>query len=222
MSGVRIVIFAKAPLPGVVKTRLIPTLGAEGAAQLARRMLEHTVAQAQAAAVGPVELCVTPSGDAAPWQSLSLSRNVAWSDQGEGDLGERMGRAVQRVTAMGESILLIGTDCPELGAVHLRHAAASLQRSDATMIPTADGGYVLIGLNQYHASLFENIAWSTNGVARETLRRFQQLNWTVQDNVRLHDIDEPADLEWLPAGWLDPAPQHGQARRPPCADHENH
>lgn len=208
MSGARVVIFAKAPLPGLAKTRLIPSLGAAGAASLAQRMLRHTLAQALAAAVGPVELCVDPAPQDAVWQSLPVPAAVIWSDQGEGDLGTRMARATRRVTATGDSILLIGTDCPALDAPRLCTAAAALQQADATMIPTVDGGYVLIGLKRFHPTLFEDIAWSTESVAQETLQRLRTLNWTVQEHPMLRDIDEPADLAWLPAGWLEPVRPH--------------
>jgi rSAM/selenodomain-associated transferase 1 len=201
VNRVRIVIFAKAPVPGLAKTRLIPALGAQGAADLARRMLDHTVAQALAAEVGPVELCVTPLPGNAAWQGLTLPASVTWSDQGDGDLGERMARAAQRVTGARESLLLIGTDCPALDAAQLRRAATSLQYFDATLVPTADGGYVLLGLNRFHASLFEDVEWSTDSVANETRRRLARLGWRVQDEPAVHDIDEPADLPWLPQGW---------------------
>ena len=208
MSRVRIVIFAKAPLPGQAKTRLIPTLGAQGAADLAQRMLTHTLGQALAAAVGPVELCVTPFSDETAWQSLAVPATVAWSDQGEGDLGTRMARAAQRVTDAGESVLIIGTDCPALDATRLRRAATSLQTFDATLVPTADGGYVLLGLNRFHASLFEDIEWSTDSVALETRRRLEQLGWKLHSHPMLRDIDEPDDLRWLPEEWRPPAREH--------------
>ena len=182
MNRVRIVVFAKAPVPGLAKTRLIPALGAQGAADLAQRMLDHTLAQALAAEVGPVELCVAPSPDDAAWRDQARPASVTWSDQGDGDLGERMARAVQRVTGAGESLLLIGTDCPALDAALLRRAADSLQQFDATLVPTADGGYVLLGLNRFHASLFEDIEWSTGTVAAETRRRLAGLAWTVKDH----------------------------------------
>jgi rSAM/selenodomain-associated transferase 1 len=201
-GGVRIVIFAKAPLPGQVKTRLIPSLGAQGAADLARRMLTHTLAQAVAAAVGPVEFCVSPSPQDPAWESMGVPAVARWSDQGDGDLGTRMARAAQRTLAAGEAVLLIGTDCPALDAGHLRHAATVLQQVDATIIPTSDGGYVLLGLNRFHCRLFEGIEWSTPGVARETRRRLVELGWGVQEAAPLHDIDEPADLRWLPSDWL--------------------
>lgn len=199
MKPVRIVIFAKAALPGFAKTRLIPALGAQGAAELAQRMLAHALRRALAARVGPVELCVTPSPSESIWQTYPLPAAVQLTDQGEGDLGERMARAAQRVTDGGESVLLVGTDCPALDAVRLQQAAASLQTTDATLVAAFDGGYVLLGLNRYHATLFSNMAWGTHQVGMETLRRMHKLNWTVSQQPALHDIDEAADLQWLPA-----------------------
>jgi rSAM/selenodomain-associated transferase 1 len=203
MKPVRIVIFAKAPQPGFAKTRLIPSLGAQGAADLARRLLIHTVRTALAAKVGPVELCVTPSAEPAIWQSLAIADAVQWSEQGEGDLGDRLSRATQRIIAGGESVLLIGTDCPDLSAIYLKQAARALQSNDATLFPAFDGGYVLLGLNRFHESLFSGIAWSTKTVAVDTLCRLEQLRWAVQNHQMLHDIDEPIDLKWLPRTWLE-------------------
>lgn len=209
MKSVRIVVFAKAPQPGFAKTRLIPVLGAQGAADLARRMLEYTLDKALAANVGQVELCVAPSAAEPEWQALALPDALMWSDQGEGDLGEKMARAAQRVLecgkSAGESILLIGTDCPQLSVDHLRQAASALGQADAAFIPTFDGGYALLGLQRFHPSLFANMAWSTDNVAFETLRRLGQLGWTVHGQPMLHDIDEPADLKWLPKTWLEAA-----------------
>ncbi|MBW8467152.1 MAG: TIGR04282 family arsenosugar biosynthesis glycosyltransferase [Thiobacillus sp.] len=195
----RIVIFAKAPVAGLAKTRLIPALGAQGAALLATALLDHAVAQALASGVGPVELCVTPAPADPLWSGLALQATLTWSDQGDGDLGERMARAAQRVLDAGEPVLLMGTDCPALTAARIREAAASLTAADATLVPAFDGGYVLLGLNHFDASLFAGIAWSTATVAQETRRRVEQIGWSLRTLPTLHDIDEPADLRWLPA-----------------------
>ena len=205
MKPVRVVIFAKAPLAGFAKTHLIPALGRQGAAELAQRLLRHTLREALAAQVGPVELCVTPSPDQAIWQTLSLPGSVHLTDQGEGDLGERMARAARRVMDAGESVLLIGTDCPQLDVARLQQAATALQHTHATLVPAFDGGYVLLGLNQFDASVFSAIAWSTDSVAKETLHRLQQLEWRVTSWPMLHDIDEPSDLTCLPPTWRIPA-----------------
>lgn len=199
----RIVIFAKAPLPGLAKTRLIPALGAAGAAQLAQRMLSHTVAQALEAQTGEVELCVSPDPDSPLWQEFRDVRwKVHWQAQGGGDLGERLARAAERVVASGSPVLLIGTDCPALTAGRLHEAAQQLATHDAAMIPSRDGGYVLLGLNRFDARLFTGVAWSTDQVAAMTLDRIAQLRWSVACLPTLQDIDEPGDLAALPPDWI--------------------
>ncbi len=202
MTPTRIIVIAKAPLPGFAKTRLIPALGAHGAARLARRMLDHALDTARGAAIGPVELCAAPDPGNPSWHDVAVPADVAWSAQGTGDLGERMARAAQSACARGERVLLIGTDCPALTATALRDAAYALNQHHASLLPTFDGGYALLGLRQFHASLFDNMPWSTASVATETLRRAAQADWTVKLLPPLHDIDEPADLRWLPTAWL--------------------
>ncbi len=198
MTATRILIFAKAPVPGRVKTRLIPALGAEGAARLARCMLAHTLAQARMAGLGPVELCASPGLDHPDWAGCSLPAGVVGSDQGEGDLGERMSRAIRRRLPGDERLLLIGTDCPALGCQHLREAAAALDGNDATLYPTADGGFQLLGLHRFQHELFLGIPWSTPAVASLILARIRSSGWSVTVGQTLHDIDLPADLTQLP------------------------
>ena len=196
MSGVttRIVIFAKAPVAGKVKTRLIAVLGEEGAARLAQRMLADTVEQAKKAGLSTPQLCATPHPDDPSWEE-HLPSGLWLTDQGPGDLGQRLAAATRRLIDDGEHILLIGTDCPALDANCLREAAAQLTTHDAVMHPATDGGYVLFGLVRTHPSLFENIAWSTNSVAETTISRIQALGWSLFVGETLSDIDEPADLD---------------------------
>lgn len=201
MSATRIVIIAKAPIPGFCKTRLVPALGAQGAAHLAQRMLVHAVDAALAARLGPVELCVTTAMQAFDWSTLGLPGGLDWTEQGEGDLGARMSRAAQRVTADGTPILLIGTDCPALDATLLREAAAALHQHDAAMVPTPDGGYALLGLRRHHPHLFEAMPWSTADVADQTRQRAAHLGWRLHNLPMLPDIDDPDDLRWLPVAW---------------------
>ncbi|MFN3630036.1 MAG: TIGR04282 family arsenosugar biosynthesis glycosyltransferase, partial [Casimicrobiaceae bacterium] len=141
-----VLILAKLPVPGAVKTRLIPALGAEGAARLAERMLAHSITEAIAAQIGPVELCldVPPEHpDAQRWRAYP---GVTLGCQGEGDLGERMQRALARALAHSQGALLIGTDLPGLGRAELRAAAQTLATHDVVFLPTEDGGYGLVGL----------------------------------------------------------------------------
>lgn len=201
MNTCRIVVFAKAPLAGFAKTRLIPALGAEGAADLARSLLDHAIRQALDAAVGSVELCMTPADEAA-WKDVTLPVSMMRSAQGDGDLGQRMARASERVIAAGESIILTGTDCPALDARCLRRIAQGLGETNTVMVPAVDGGYVALGLNRFHPALFSGIAWSTQTVAFQTRCRIARLGWSGRQLPALHDIDRAIDLQWLPAGLI--------------------
>ena len=172
-----------------MKTRLIPALGPEGAARLAREMLERTVDEALATGL-EVELCGDP--DAASW--FEPRSGLALTAQGEGDLGARLARAARRALEQGP-VLLIGADCPALDRPRLAAAAAALAAHDVVLHPAEDGGYVLLGLRRFDPSLFDDMPWSTDSVAGETVRRIEALGWSLAIGETLHDIDEPADLE---------------------------
>jgi hypothetical protein len=193
----RIIVFAKAPQPGRVKTRLIPALGEQGAAELARRMLLDTLHAALAAGIGEVELCSEPMITDPAWRDVPLPQGIAFTGQGGGDLGERMARAFRYGLAQADGVLLIGTDCAEISAQLLREAARSLQRHDAVIHRSYDGGYTLLGLKRFDASLFSDIPWSTPAVAGITLSRLEQLGWSVDAEKMVHDVDEPQDLQHL-------------------------
>ncbi len=199
---IRIVIFAKAPLPGLAKTRLSPALGTAGAADLARKLLCHCVDEALKADIGPVELCVSPTEQHPVWRELDIPSTVFWSEQGEGDLGERLARVTQRLTSNDEAVLLIGSDCPGLTAAKLQAAAAALNQHDACLHPVSDGGYALLGLCRDLPSLFMDMPWSTSAVAELTRRRILEEGWTLKVLESLHDIDEPQDLQYLPQNWV--------------------
>ena len=194
MRATRIVIFVKAPVPGRVKTRLIPALGEAGAARLARDMLEATVREAKAAGLGTPELCADPDPEDEVWQGLLPQVGLRVTAQGEGDLGERLARAAGRVIGGGENVLLIGSDCPALDSKRLRAAADELETCDAFMHPTEDGGYALLGLRRFDARVFADIPWSSEKVAAETSARFEALGWSLGVGETLRDVDEPHDL----------------------------
>ena len=197
MRGTRIVIFAKAPVPGKAKTRLAPALGENGAAELAHRMLLDTWRQAKAVHVADAELCVDPDPADDEWEGLLPSDAAPISGQGQGDLGQRLARAAQRVIAGGERIILIGTDCPGLTTRRLTDACRELEGHEAVIHPTFDGGYALLGLNRFDPSIFSGIEWSTASVASATMGRIRALGWSLHLGETLRDIDEPADLEGL-------------------------
>ena len=199
----RVLVFAKEPVAGRVKTRLIPALGAEGAAALARTMLDHSVAAAVAAGIGPVELV----GDPHPAGWATPANGVIWSAQQGHDLGDRMGEAVARALAHGERVLVTGTDCPAFDAAKIAEAAATLDDHDAAVIPALDGGYAAIGLRRFDPSLFEGVRWSGPHTLADTLARLATLGWSVWLGAPLADIDEPADLVHAPAAWLASPPR---------------
>lgn len=192
MAETRIVIMAKAPVAGSAKTRLIPLLGADGAARAAAQMLALTVRHAVDAGLGMPELCASPAPDDVAWHG-HLPPGVRLSDQGDGDLGARLGAAAARVIAAGERVMLIGSDCPALDAARLRQAAAALDAHDAVLLPARDGGYVLLGLKRSDPALFRDMPWSSSAVAGLTRRRIAELGWSLFIGDTLADVDDPAD-----------------------------
>lgn len=194
----QLVIMAKAPLAGQVKTRLIPALGAQGAAQLAQCMLARTVAAALAARgqhIHGVTLCASPDPQDPAWSTLGLPSDLNWSAQGDGDLGQRMSRAGQIALSKKEHVLLVGTDLPQLSSELLQSAAKALLTHEACLLPTADGGYGLLGLSAWQP-VFDDMPWSTPEVCALTLQRLSHTS--VWIGPTLHDIDEPADLVHWP------------------------
>jgi hypothetical protein len=206
---------AKAPVAGHAKTRLIPALGAAGAAALAERLLDHAVRQAVAADIGPVELCGAPEFDHATadpaahpaFVRLRGQFPIQLTAQGTGDLGKRMHRAFERVLGSTHGnprrALLIGTDAPALDAALLNEAADALIRTDAVFVPAHDGGYALVGLRRPAIQLFEQMLWSTPTVMARTRERLAAAGLRHVELPPQHDIDEPADLLHLSPGWLE-------------------
>jgi len=190
-----IVIMAKAPVPGLAKTRLIPALGADGAAALAHRLLVHATRQALAAAIGPVELYIAPDVGHASVVALSRTYGVELHAQGEGDLGARMHRVFVR---HGGPVLLMGSDAPSIDAALLRQAAAALESHDAVFVPAHDGGYALVGLRAPCASLFEAMHWSSPGVMMHSRARLAAAGLHHLELAPVHDIDEAEDLVHVP------------------------
>ena len=194
LRQVQIAVLAKAPIAGLAKTRLIPALGPPGAARLQRQLTRSAVRVAQAAGLGPVTLWAAPTAEHRFFRAMVRTTGVACLTQPSGDLGQRMHTAFQRHCAQGP-LLLTGTDSPPLQPDHLHRAArALLEGDDAVFFPAADGGYVLVGLRQPQAALFDGIAWSTPTVMAETRRLAQALGLRVREFETLWDVDTPADL----------------------------
>jgi rSAM/selenodomain-associated transferase 1 len=192
VEPVAITILAKAPLPGFAKTRLAPVLGEDGAAALQERLTARAVAAACDAATGPVTLWATPDTSHQSFHALAQRHAITLRPQPEGDLGARMLTAIEMAAG---ACLVVGTDCPAIGAGELRSAAAHLRSGiDAVLIPASDGGYVLIGLRQPQPALFRDMPWGRDCVAAETRRRMAHLGLSWREPARLWDIDRPEDL----------------------------
>jgi len=191
-----VLVFARAPVPGRVKTRLVPALGAAGAARVHRALVRRTLAAAAAVRGACVELWC----DGGPPHPF-LRREAACVGarvrvQPPGDLGARMAHALRRALARGRGpAVLVGTDCPELDAGHLEAAFRALERGrDAVLGPALDGGYVLIGLRRPCGALFHGIRWGTGEVLAETRRA------AAAAGVRVRELAPRADLD-LPEDW---------------------
>jgi len=190
----RILIFAKAPRPGEVKTRLVPPLTPQAAADLHRELLEATVARLAAAHIAPIELWCAPYTQCEPFPSLADRHPIGLHGQTQGDLGIRMAHATADALDRGAAVVLVGTDCPPLNAAYVREAVCALQERDAVLGPAEDGGYVLLGLRRTVPQLFTRIPWGTDAVARLTRERLAALAWKWTELPTLWDVDRPADL----------------------------
>ena len=190
-----LMVFARVPQPGRVKTRLIPLLGPQGAARLHARLAERTLSTASAAGFDRVELVCSPGIDHAFFTSKQKRFGVDLRPQGRGDLGDRMYRAFERALRSHPHAVLVGSDCPALRPADLRAAARALQAGvDAVLSPAEDGGYALIGLRRVSRRLFDGIAWSTPQVLAQTRRRLKQLRWHWKELRTVWDVDRPEDM----------------------------
>ncbi|NPD68747.1 glycosyltransferase [Lichenicola cladoniae] len=186
----RLVLFTRYPDPGRAKTRLIPAIGAAAAASLHRRLTERAVATLRAAGRS-IELRTT---GADPCRfSAWLGDGLAPTDQGEGDLGQRLDRA-----AALPPVILLGADVPDLQVRHLEAAASALETYPAVIGPAEDGGYYLLGLARPMPFLFDAMPWGTERVLAETMARLDRHGASYATLETLADLDRPEDLARWP------------------------
>ncbi len=195
-----LLIFTRYPTPGQVKTRLIPALGPAGAADLMRRLTAHTLQRAQAfAALQDISLVVYYDGGSTLQMQGLFGQHLCYRPQANGDLGTRLLAALtEALAAHCQPVVIIGSDCPDLSEAILFEAFARLQDHDLVLGPALDGGYYLIGLQDRHAALFQQIPWGTEMVLALTLQRADQLGLHTVLLPPLRDIDRPEDLPSLP------------------------
>jgi uncharacterized protein len=195
----RILIFTRYPVPGKVKTRIIPALGATGAARLHRRMTQHIVANARGLAKdGAIRVCVCFTGAPAKKVRAWLGDDLLYVPQLGADLGARQNAAFcEAFRAGSESVLAVGSDIPGLTRDILGHALETLGSSDVVIGPALDGGYYLIGMQRAHPELFANIDWGGSHVFEQTRAAAERLGLKLAVLPMLSDVDRPEDLAEL-------------------------
>jgi uncharacterized protein len=198
-----ICVFAKSPEAGQVKTRLIPLLGPQGAANFHARCVHRALTTALAAEIGAVELCCAPDCNREFFHQCVQSFGVALTEQGDGDLGARMHVALGRGLAKYQSVLIVGCDCPALTPGDMSAAAAGLREGyDAAFVPAEDGGYVLVGARRTDAALFHGVTWSSAQVMQQTRDNLRALGWRWKELAARWDVDRPEDYNRLRASGL--------------------
>lgn len=193
-----LIVFAREPIAGRTKTRLIPVLGAQGAAMLAQAFIVDAIAKARR--LRPPHLVIAaerpnrrPDGFLA---RIARRFGAELADQGPGDLGRRMARALEP-HVQGRGAILVGTDTPTLPPALLRQSANQLTRCAVTVAPALDGGYYLVGARGAVPDIFLGIKWGGRTVMAQTLARARKLGLNYQLGPWWYDVDRPRDLNLL-------------------------
>lgn len=191
-----VLVFSKAPVPGTVKTRLIPPLDEVEAAELYRQLVERTLGLFINGNIGSLQLWCTPVIDHPFFVDCKNSMELDLYLQHGSDLGERMYNAISYVLSDYKSVLLIGCDCPELNLEDLVTGHKSLVNGcDVVLGPCEDGGYYLIGMRKPHREIFENINWGRASVLDETRSRLNKLGLNYCELTEKWDLDDIDGLE---------------------------
>lgn len=198
MTQPALMIFAKRPVPGEVKTRLQPDYTPEQAARIAAVLIRQTVELAASSWPGAIYLCAAPDTAHPLFAELAATHRVTLRTQGEGDLGARMERALAWGIARHGAAAVLGCDTPHCPWHVLDDANTALARRECVLGPSDDGGYYLIGLAQARPELFRDMPWGGARVLALTLARAEELGIEFHLLEPLRDIDTPADL-WLAA-----------------------
>lgn len=202
-----LLIFAKYPAPGKVKTRLAAAVGAELAAQLYEEFIRRTLALARQSRCAARFITFTPAHQEGRLRQLFPGPWEWFAQTDSSDLGERIHHAIQHVQRQGyTAVLTLGTDSPSLPVAYLDQAALALSEHDLVLGPATDGGYYLIGLKSAPRKLFAAIDWSTERVLAQTLQRAAQLHLSVYQLPPWYDVDDlPALQKFCSASNLPPA-----------------
>jgi rSAM/selenodomain-associated transferase 1 len=190
-----ILIFAKAPVEGQVKTRLIPALGVQGATRLYRNLLQNLLDGLVSERLASIELWCAPDTSHVAFQQFQQLPGLTLHAQRGADLGERMAYALTDALQRHQQVVLLGVDCPALTFPMLEQVFSWLAGGvDAVLGPAEDGGYVLLGLKRSARCLFQDIPWGTGVVAEMTRQCLREMQWEWCELPELWDLDRPADL----------------------------
>ena len=191
-----LLVFTRAPIPGQTKTRLIPLLGAQGAAEFHEAVLLKILADAKASKYETVEIWCEPDINHPFLQQCSLDFSSTLQIQRGDDLGEKMNHATDVALTTNNFVVLIGSDCPTISTDILNKSYQQLSNGkDAVLGPSSDGGYYLIGLNKPNPVIFKDISWGEGDVAERTRQNFIRLGLDYTELEELTDIDTADDYQ---------------------------
>lgn len=196
-ENMKLIVYARVPELGKVKTRLAAQIGDIAALAAYRSLLLNVLNRMAGLDDIDKELCITGADIASECSQLSSKFGFSLAAQAQGDLGQRMCETLRQALSRHSKVLLIGSDCPLLDESHIRWAMAALEQHDAVFVPVEDGGYSLIGLRRLIPELFEGIRWSTDSVMQESRRKLRELGASWLESEQLWDVDEPEDwVRW--------------------------
>ncbi|MBI1786293.1 MAG: TIGR04282 family arsenosugar biosynthesis glycosyltransferase [Acidobacteria bacterium] len=182
-----IILFAKAPVPGRVKTRLAESLGEEAAAELHEAFAADMLAKLDGLAGVSIELHTDIETDA--WRDRRVARKL----QSGGDLGERMLHALSGALDAGRpAAMIVGSDSPDLPALYLEELLTL--PADVALGPSEDGGYYAIGCRHTHSRMFAGVPWSTSMTLAETERSASACGLSVARGSSWYDVDDLVTL----------------------------
>ncbi len=195
----QLIIFTRYPEPGKAKTRLAYALGDQGAADMQKKLTEHTLAKIrQLQHIRNVGVLVYFAGGNLQHMEEWLGADFLYQPQENGDLGKRLAGACSDAFKQGyRRVVIIGSDCPGLTPTHIEQAFEALYGKDLVLGPATDGGYYLIGMNRENRSLFSQIPWGTETVMASTLKAGKKLGLTIKTLETLSDVDRPEDLKHI-------------------------
>ena len=201
ISKERFIIFTRYPEIGTTKTRLIPLLGAKGAAKLQRKMTEHTLSRMMGlTASNDLIIEIRYDGGNEDLMRRWLGSEFEYASQGGGDIGERMQRAFEDAfKSRASAAVIIGTDIPDLSALDITEAFVALKQKKIVLGPAKDGGYYLIGLQknaflQAVDDLFTGITWGEHDVLKKTLNISKRFGLSYSLLKEMNDVDRPEDI----------------------------